>query len=61
MRKLLLLGLGMCAIGAFYRAEEDDRENETLSPFLAALALEVGIFLLRRKQGSLLSRPPADT
>jgi hypothetical protein len=34
--------------------EEEDGAAVALSPFLAALALEAGIFLLRRHQGSLL-------
>jgi hypothetical protein len=55
MRKLLLVGLGLCAVGALWRAEEEeDGAVVALSPFLAALAIEAGIFLLRRHQGSLL-------
>lgn len=55
MRKLLLLGLGLCCVAAFWKTEEEeDSASVALSPFLAALALEVGIFLLRRHQGSLL-------
>ena len=55
MRKLLLMGLGLCLFGALWRAEEEeDGAAVALSPFLAALALEAGIFLLRRHQGSLL-------
>jgi len=55
MRKLLLIGLGLCCAGAFWKAEEEeDGAMVALSPFLAALALEIGIFLLRRHQGSLL-------
>jgi hypothetical protein len=55
MRKLLLVGLGLCLFGALWRAEEEeDGAAVALSPFLAALALEAGIFLLRRHQGSLL-------
>lgn len=55
MRKLLLMGLGLCALGALWKAEEEeDGAAVALSPFLAALAIEAGIFLLRRHQGSLL-------
>ncbi len=58
MRKLLLIGLGLCAAGALWRAEEEeDGAVVALSPFLAALALEAGIFLLRRHQSQLLARP----
>jgi hypothetical protein len=55
MRKLLLIGLGLCAIGALWKAEEEeDGTLVALSPFLAALALEAGIFMLRRHQNQLL-------
>ena len=59
MRKLLLIGLGLCALGAIWKAEEEeDGVAIALSPFLAALlaalAIETGIFLLRRHQNSLL-------
>lgn len=55
MRKLLIMGLGLCVIGAMWKAEEEeDGVAVAMSPFLAALALEAGIFLLRRHQGSLL-------
>jgi len=55
MRKLLMSGLGLCALGALWKAEEEeDGMAVSLSPFLAALAIEAGIFLLRRHQGSLL-------
>jgi hypothetical protein len=55
MRKLLLLGLGLCAVGAWWKVEdEEDGPMVALSPFLAALAIEAGIFMLRRHQGSLL-------
>jgi hypothetical protein len=59
MRKLLLAGLGLCALGALWRAEqEEDGTAVALSPFLAALALEAGIFLLRRHQSNLLMEKP---
>jgi hypothetical protein len=55
MRKLLLIGLGLCALGALWKAEqEEDGTAVALSPFLAALALEAGIFMLRRHQNQLL-------
>ena len=55
MRKLLLLGLGLCVLGAWWKVEEEeDGAAVSISPFLAALALEAGIFLLRRHQGGLL-------
>ena len=63
MRKMLMIGLGLCALGALWKAEEEeDGMAVALSPFLAALAIEVGIFLLRRHQGSLLgaTRPIRD-
>ena len=55
MRKLLLAGLALCALGALWKVEEEeDGAAVALSPFLAALAIETGIFLLRRHQGALL-------
>ena len=55
MRKFLLIGLGLCLLGSLWKVEEvEDGAAVALSPFLAALALEAGIFLLRRHQGSLL-------
>ena len=55
MRKLILIGLGLCALGAVWKVEEEeDGAAIALSPFLAALAIETGIFLLRRHQTSLL-------
>ena len=58
MRKLLLIGLGLCAIGALWRAEqEEDGTIVALSPFMAALALEAGILMLRRHQNQLLMQP----
>jgi hypothetical protein len=61
MRNLLYVGLGLCVLGALWTAEEEeDAAAVALSPFLAALAIEVGIFLLRRHQGSLMRPPPRD-
>ncbi|HEY0267353.1 MAG TPA: hypothetical protein VGC16_11410 [Rhizomicrobium sp.] len=58
MRRLLVVGLGLCALGALWKAEEEeDGAAIALSPFLAALAIEVGIFLLRHRQGALLMQP----
>lgn len=55
MRKLLMIGLGLCVFGALWKAEEEeDGMAIAMSPFLAALAIEAGIFLLRRHQGNLL-------
>ncbi len=55
MRRLLVIALGLCAVGALWKAEaEEDGAPVALSPFLAALAIETGIFLLRRHQGNLL-------
>ena len=60
MRKLLMIGLGPCVVGALWKAEEEeDGVVVAMSPFLAALALEAGIFLLRRHQGSLLGATTA--
>ncbi len=61
MRKLLMMGLVLCTLGALWKVEEEeDGVAVALSPYLAALAIEAGIFLLRRQQGSLLGavRPP---
>ncbi|HEU0161949.1 MAG TPA: hypothetical protein VFQ69_06070 [Rhizomicrobium sp.] len=55
MRKLLLIGLGLCAVGAMWKIEEEeDGVAVAITPFLAALAIEAGIFMLRRHQGGLL-------
>ena len=55
MRKLLMIGLGLCVFGALWKAEEEeDGAAIALSPFLAALAIEAGVFLLRRHQSNLL-------
>ena len=61
MRKLLMIGLGLCAFGALWKAEEEeDGAAVAFSPFLAALAIEAGIFLLRRHQTGLLNYKSAD-
>jgi len=58
MRKLLLVGLGLCTLGALWCVEEEeDGVAVAISPFLAALAIEVGIFMLRRHQTKLLGKP----
>ena len=58
MRKLLLIGLGLSALGALWKVEEEeDGAVVAMSPFLAALAIEAGIFLLRRHQGTLMRAP----
>lgn len=57
MRKLFLAGLGLCVLGALWKVEkEEDGAAIAWSPFLAALALEAGILLLRRNQGGWKSR-----
>jgi len=58
MRSLLLLGLGLCAAGALLRTQEQGARETHLSPLLAALALEVGIFLLRHQGGLLNATMP---
>jgi hypothetical protein len=56
MRKLLLIAAGLCALAALWKAEaEEDGVSVALSPFAAAIAIEVGIMLLRRKQTNLLA------
>jgi hypothetical protein len=62
MQKLVLGGLALCTFGALWKAEEEeDGMAVAMSPFLAALAIEIGIFLLRRHQGSLMgTRPRGD-
>ncbi|HEX4303690.1 MAG TPA: hypothetical protein VHZ78_12915 [Rhizomicrobium sp.] len=58
MRKYLLIGLGLCAFGALWTwEEEEDGAAVAVSPFLAALAIEIGVFLLRRHQTTLLRAP----
>ena len=58
MRKIILAGLALCAVGTLVRSEEGQGSSgePLLGPFLAALAIEAGIFLLRRHQGALLSQ-----
>ena len=60
MKKYLLIGLGLCAFGALWSwEEEEDGAAVALSPFLAALAIEIGVFMLRRHQSTLLGPGPA--
>ncbi len=55
MRKYLIAGLCLCALGALWAWEEkEDGAVVAASPFLAALAIEIGVFLLRRHQTTLL-------
>jgi uncharacterized membrane protein YhhN len=55
MRRLLMIAVGLCAFGALWEAEEEaDGPVIALSPLLAVLAIEAGIFLLRRHQTQLL-------
>jgi len=56
MRKLLMIAAGLFAFGALWKAEADeDGPAVALSPFLAAIAIEIGILLLRRKQMRILA------
>ena len=56
MRKLILLSVALCAAGALFEAEEERQGRDAnMAPFLAAFAIEMGIFLLRRHQGGLLA------
>jgi hypothetical protein len=56
--RLLIVALGLCAAGALWRFEKFEAKEDgaavALSPFLAALAIEVGVFFLRRRQTNLL-------
>lgn len=55
MRKLLFIMIGISAFVALWKEEaEEDGIAVALSPFLAALAIEAGILLLRRRQNDLL-------
>jgi uncharacterized membrane protein YhhN len=57
MRRWLVAGLALCAVGALWKIEEEeDGVAVAMAPFLAALAIETGIFLLRRHQSSLLGK-----
>ena len=57
MRKFLVAGLALCAVGALWKIEEEeDGVAVAMAPFLAALAIEAGIFLLRRHQTALVAR-----
>lgn len=57
MRRWLLAGIALCTVGALWKIEEEeDGAAVAMAPFLAALAIEAGIFLLRRHQNSLLGR-----
>ncbi|MEI9996526.1 MAG: hypothetical protein WDM91_18155 [Rhizomicrobium sp.] len=60
MQKWLLAAIGLCALGALWKfEEEEDGPAVAWSPFIAALAIEAGIFMLRRRQNSLMRPPPA--
>jgi len=57
MRKFLVAGLALCAVGALWKIEEEeDGVAVAMAPFLAALTIEAGIFLLRRHQTALVGR-----
>ena len=50
MRKLILATLGLLAFAALWKKEaQEDGMGVALSPFIAALALEIGVFLLSPK------------
>lgn len=56
MQKLLLIVAGVSLFGALFKKEaQEDGVGIALSPFIAALAIEAGIFILRRHQNTLLS------
>jgi hypothetical protein len=58
MRKLLAIAAGIFAFGALWKAEaEEDGLGVALSPFAAAIAIaiEVGILLLRQHQAKLFA------
>ncbi len=60
MRKFALIGLAACALAALWKAEEEeDGLAVALAPFLAALAIETGIALLRRRRALVLAEPEA--
>jgi hypothetical protein len=60
MRKLLMIAAGLFAFGALWKAEADeDGPVVALTPFVAAIAIEIGILLLRRKQTRLLANDDA--
>lgn len=57
MRRWLVAGIALCAFGALWKIEEEeDGAAVAMAPFLAALAIEAGIFLLRRHQNALVGR-----
>jgi len=54
MSKLILATLGLLAFAALWRKEaQEDGMSVALSPFIAALALEIGALLLRRPARSV--------
>ncbi|MEJ1967383.1 MAG: hypothetical protein WDN03_01910 [Rhizomicrobium sp.] len=60
MQRWLLIALGLCAAGALWKFEEkEDGAAVAYSPLLAALAIEIGVFMLRRHQNALLRAPEA--
>ena len=62
MRKLMFIGLGLYTVGALWHAEEkEDGMAVALSPFLAALAIETGLFMLRHRQSQLMSNTRSST
>ena len=56
MRKLLLITAGLCVFAALWKKESDEDDvGVALSPFVAALTIEAVMFILRRKQNSLMT------
>jgi len=55
MQKLILIGAGLFLFGALLKKEaREDGTAVALSPFIAALAIEAVIVLLRRDQSRLI-------
>jgi len=58
MQKWILAGLGFYALAALWTFERDeDGPAVAWSPLIAALAIESGVFMLRRHQSALLRAP----
>lgn len=55
MQKLLLTAAGLCLFGALLKKEaHEDGAAVALSPFVAALAIEAVVLLLRRDRSRLM-------
>ncbi len=55
MKVWTILGLGLTALALLKFEKDQDGKAIALSPILAALALEAGVILLRRRQSRLLA------